>query len=114
MPIVGRYEVLQELSRTGLHCIWSAKLADSADDARFVLKELRPAIEVLPGESFQPLVDSFLEQAELLKKLSDVKAQHWPPIHDLGTTERGAYFVTDNYPRSVAKLVRGRIKLSAG
>src|SRR5690348_7571272 len=114
MPIVGRYEAQQEITRTGLTCIWSAKLLDNPSGRTFALKELRPAVEIVSNDAFEPLIDSFLERATVQKQLTDANAAHWAPVHELSRTDSGAYVVTDFYPRSAAKLIRGRIKLSAG
>src|SRR4249919_2087257 len=100
MPILGRYEAQQEIARTGLNCIWSAKLLDNPSGRAFALKELRPAVDLVSKDAFQPLVDAFTERAEVQKQLTDARAAHWAPVHEVGKTETGAYFVTDYYPRS--------------
>jgi hypothetical protein len=57
---------------------------------------------------------SFLERARLQQRTADAGNGHWAPVHEMGTSPAGAYYVTDFHPLSVAGLITGRADVGPG
>lgn len=50
----------------------------------------------------------FLEGIKQLKKVQSEGGRHLTPIHDLGISPEGVWYVTDHYPRSSLQALIGR------
>lgn len=124
MAVFGRFEVVQELSRFPFGSVYSARPVGTREEPRYVVKTFRPALitadDLDTGEAApQPLPvgtdpesQGFLAQARLQQKVA-AAGRHWAPIHDVGISPEGAYYVSLLYPSSGQRLIRGRVKLDA-
>jgi hypothetical protein len=110
MAVFGGYETVRELIRSGLASSHVARKASGGADC-FVIKAYEPASAEADPQRFQQEVENFLDGARAQKECSDRKAPHWASLHEMGTMEGGAYFVTDLQPRSVERLIHGKAKL---
>src|SRR4051812_8554441 len=111
MPNFGRYRSLQELSRSGLMCVYLAE-SDDKPGANFIVKQLSPPADFLTEEMLRLSTWAFVESAAGQRRVAD-KSAHWAKVLDVGTTDSGAFYVVDQYASSAEKLIRGRIKVSA-
>src|SRR5688500_20374585 len=57
---------------------------------------------------------SFLERARLQQRTADAGNGHWAPVHEMGTSPAGAYYVTDFHPLSAASLITGKVDVGSG
>src|SRR5678815_4277935 len=133
----GKYEVVTELYSTPEGSVYSARPVGSrrpgdAASARpgesapvpasrgpRELREVRYAVKVYnpTGLDMDELFwesQSFLERARLQQRTADAGNGNWAPVHEMGTSPAGAYYVTDFHPLSVAGLVAGRAEVGPG
>jgi hypothetical protein len=110
MAVFGGYETVRELYRSGLASTHAARKTGE-DTVRFVIKAYQPPSAEIDPERFQQEVENFLDGARAQKACCDRKAPHWATLHEAGTVEDGAYFVTDLQPRSIKPLIEGKTKL---
>jgi hypothetical protein len=108
---VHNYEIGEELYRTALGCVAMVKSARGADSKPRVIKLFQPATFELRDDTEG--VETFLRRAQIQKQLATAGSKHWAPIHDSGRIEGGAFLITDLFPRTLNKLVAGRIMLGA-
>jgi formylglycine-generating enzyme required for sulfatase activity len=124
----GKYEVVAELYATPEGSVFSARPvgegaartgAAAAAPAARELREVRYAVKVFnpTGLDLDELFwesQSFLERARLQQRTADAGNGHWAPVHEMGTSPAGAYYVTDFHPLSAASLVTGKIDVGPG
>src|SRR5687767_8475453 len=111
MPSYGRFHVIQELHRTASGSVSVAKVAGDVVGARFGVKAFDiTQMGLLEADA---AAQAFLDRAGLQKQLAQHGAQHWAPVHELRSTEDGAYYVTDVYPVSAQTLLDARADLTA-
>jgi len=56
---------------------------------------------------------NFLDRARVQKSVIASGGRYWAPIHDMGLTAEGAWYVTDYHPLSADKLIDGKIELTS-
>jgi hypothetical protein len=111
MPILGRYEVLNELHAGSAVSVSRAKLADGKA-ANFVVKWLHP--RNIDAEALRSQVDAFLERARLQQRVgASPNTRHWAPIRYLGKLPIGAFYVTDYFPASADNWIADPAPVSA-
>jgi len=133
----GKYEVVTELYSTPEGSVYSARpvgsrrLGDAASARQGEsapvpasrgareLREVRYAVKVYnpTGLDMDELFwesQSFLERARLQQRTADAGNGNWAPVHEMGTSPAGAYYVTDFHPLSVAGLISGRVEVGPG
>src|SRR4051812_35634296 len=114
MPIFGAYETTEELERTPFSVVFKATAADGKVRSTFVIKSLDLDANTLDPHTLQSKNDQFLSAVATQQKLSDRSdTNHWAPIHDHGTVRGRAFYVTTFYPRTVAGMIKGHVKVSA-
>ena len=111
MPVFGGYETVRELYRSGLASASTARKTGGDGADRFVVKAYQPFAAGADPEHIQQELEAFLDGAKAQQKAVAEGAKHWVAVHEVGTVEGGAYFVSDYHPRSVQHLIRGRVKL---
>lgn len=111
MAHFGRYEVVRELHRTGLTVVYSARAATSPED-RFAVKVLEPFISLGDEQQAKTKAHLFLDSARLQQQVAAAGAEHWASIYEFGSTPHGAFYVTDQYDRSLEQLVSSRVELT--
>jgi hypothetical protein len=111
MPVFGQYETVRELYRSGLASASTARKVGGDGAEQFVVKHYQPFS--LDGEDrrVQEQLETFLDGARTQREVASSGAEHWAAVHEVGTAEGSAYFVTDYHPRSLQRLIRGRVKL---
>ena len=125
MPTFGDYETVGEpLGAINLQghvsTVWKARKTGARDDRDFVVKIYAPHRRSKEGGQEEALDRDrgleFLEGVKQLKKAQSQGALHLSPIHDLGISSEGAWYVSDYYPRgSLMALIGRRAKVdSAG
>src|ERR1043166_1049922 len=118
MPAYGPYESTREIASGHGSVVYSArKTGESKDNYAVKVFALDPFLgggEDLPSE-LDPLVAefkrTFRRSVELQKKAAQVSA-HVAPILDVGHEARSAWYVTKLYPRTVQKILEGRVALT--
>src|SRR5258708_6254180 len=110
MARYGDYETGRELHRSGLTVVATARLSRAAGAETFAVKVCRASEDILGEESARRAVAAFRSRTKVQKAAA---GPNWAAVHDAGTCEGGAYSVTTLYPRSVQRLVAGRIKLDS-
>ncbi len=111
MASYGGYETVRELYRSGLASSFSARGAGEAAE-RYAVKLYQPFLADAMADRLQAEIDCFLDGARLQQKVASSGAQNWSAVHEIGTVEGGAFFVSDYHGRNVQQLITGRVKLS--
>jgi len=112
MATFGRYETTHELYRTGPVVVYAGRSA-SGPAEQFVIKVLQPLAPFSDEKQLERESALFISRALTQQKVADSGAQHWAPILQYGTTAKGAFYATDNYDRSLQKLIDGHVKLTS-
>jgi hypothetical protein len=117
MRTFGSYEAVEELSRTAFGAVYSARPSGSlpppkpgTPPAHFVKVFAPPALDDA-GVRAGTQTENFLAAARLQQKAA-ASSRHWAPVHAIGTSAEGAYYVSSLYPMSARRLVMGRVKLT--
>lgn len=109
MATFGNYEILQELHRGPLGAMLRARLPGEPGD--FAIKVFDPAMMgLLEADG---ATQTFLDRVAMQKLLASRGARHWAPIHELNSTEEGAFYVTDFYPLTADQLIADNVPLDA-
>lgn len=112
MAVFGRYESMQELSRSPFGSVYSARpVGEAGASASFIIKTFNPRgldVEELKAD---PDVKRFLERVEVQQKAAASGSLHWAPIIESGVAREGAYYVSKFYPSSAARLIKGKVRL---
>jgi len=108
MAIYGGYETVSSTADTGLVTVWTARPvgAESDELEQFVVKVFHPIDFTVGEQEDKAGLKQFLDAARLQRELAQGKGEHWAPIHDAGTHEDEAYYVTDYYAHSAEDLMR--------
>jgi len=114
MAVFGGYETVREFYRSGLASASTARKVGGDGSDRFVVKCYQPSAFDGSDDRIATEVETFLDGARTQQKVAAAGAAHWARVHEVGTVEGGAYFVTDNHRRSVQHLIRGRVRLRSG
>jgi hypothetical protein len=112
MPVFGGYETVGQLSPTPFGSVYKAK-AVGGSAGNFIIKTFSPLGVDERELRKHPDVKRFLGSAELQKLVASSNAKRWAPIHELGVSEEGAYYVSTFYPTSASRLIKGKTKLGA-
>ncbi len=113
MPVFGAYETVGQLSPTPFGSVYKAKQTGSAAGTNFIIKTFSPLGVDEAELKRHPEVKRFLGSAELQKLVAGSNSKHWAPVHDLGVSPEGAYYVSTFYPTSASRLIKGKTKLGA-
>src|SRR6266850_4322311 len=114
MAIFGAYETTEELERTAFSVVFRATQAYAKTRSPFVIKTLDLDATAVDPQTLDAKNQQFLSAVRTQQKISDRSGTcHWAPVHDLGTVRGRAFYVTDCYPRTVAGMIKGRVKVSA-
>ena len=113
MPAFGEFETLGDPlvvteERSHVTTIWQARKSGSSDKRLYVIKCYAPRrVGSRPGQAEGTLErDSGLEFLEGIKQTKKAIAEggkHLALIHALGTSDEGAWYATDFYPRNNLK-----------
>src|SRR5258705_3561518 len=112
MPVFGAYETVGQLSPTPFGSVYKAKQAGGSA-ASFIIKTFSPLGVDASDLKRHPDVKRFLGSAELQKLVASSNGKHWAPVHEMGITHEGAYYVSTFYPTSASRLIKGKTKLGA-
>ena len=123
MPTFGDYESVGEplavINLQGhISTVWKARKTGARDGRDFAVKSYAPHRRSKEGGHEESLDRDrgleFLEGVKQLKKAQTKGARHLSPIHDLGISSEGAWYVTDYYPRSsLMALIERRAKVDS-
>lgn len=87
---LGRYELLRQIGRGGMADVYLARLTGTAGFSRhLVVKRIQPRFA-----ADEEAVTMFLDEARLIAMLHH---QHIAPVHELGLTDDGTYFLAMEY-----------------
>lgn len=111
MSTFGKYEEVTELYSGERGSVFSARPA-GAREIRYAVKTFSPRALDTDEQFWEG--QAFTERARVQQRVAGAGGSHWAPIHELGTSPAGTYYVTDFHPLSAASLVRGRVDVSAG
>lgn len=115
MTVYAGYEVVKELSRRGETVAALARPEGTSEKACFVVKVFCAFSPFADHEARERETESFLAGCRAQQQAASGGARHWAPVLEAGRTdgeEAEAFFVTRHYPRSLEKLVVGRVKLN--
>src|SRR6266496_5008896 len=118
MPVYGSYECTREIASGHGSVVYSAHKAGETKDQYAVKvfaldpffggdEEARSELDSLASEFYR----IFTSSVALQKRAADV-SPHVAPILEVGQEQRSAWYVTKLYPRTVHKILEGRIALS--
>jgi hypothetical protein len=113
LPTFGRFQAVEEIATTGPVTVYTARAAGEAGEPKFVVKAIRTANELADPEILAARAASFLRSAATLKALHASAPTLFAPVHDSGSTDEFAYFVTDFAPMTGHWLFDKRQPLSA-
>lgn len=115
MPAYGPYETTRELASGHGSVVYSARKAGEARD-NYAVKvfSLEPYIGDEAGTDLNQLVEeverTFARSVEIQKRAAQ-SSRNVAPIFDVGREPGSAWYATKLYPRSVSKLLEGRVAL---
>jgi TPR repeat protein len=113
MAIFGAYETSEELERTPFSVVFKASQADGKTRSPFIIKSLDLDATAVDPQTLDAKNQQFLSAVRVQQKISDRSGTcHWAPVHDVGTVRGRAFYVSDFYPRTVAGMIKGRVKVS--
>lgn len=110
----GNYETVEELFHTPFATVYTARPSGAAGTAEFVVKianPLNPQTQQSGNEKGADPAPEFIARAKLQQIAAD-RGAHWARIHELGTSNGRAFYVTDLYSRTAQKLIAGKISLT--
>src|SRR5688572_18649813 len=113
MPAYGPYETTRELASGHGSVVYSARKAGEARD-NYAVKvfSLEPYIGDEAGTDLNQLVEeverTFARSVEIQKRAAQ-SSRNVAPIFDVGREPGSAWYATKLYPRSVSKLLEGRV-----
>lgn len=107
MPDYGGFSVAREIFQSGRMTVYAG--ARAGDRRVYAIKVFHPTEEV--GRRRVDLLAAFLDAAETQKKVRNKSRGRWAAIHASGECPEGAFFVTDFHPRSLEKVIAGRVVL---
>src|SRR3954454_1373426 len=94
MATFGNFDVVEQIYRGPLGSVARARVP--GDERHYAVKVFDPAMMgLLEADA---ATQAFLDRAALQKLLAERGAKNWAAVHDLASTEDGAYYVTDYYP----------------
>lgn len=117
MPSYGSYETTREIASGHGAVVYSARKAgDAKDNYAVKVFALEPFIDDQDArQELDQLVDqfnqTFTRSIEVQKRAAQ-SSRNVAPILEVGRESRGGWYVTRLYPRSVQKILDGRIALS--
>src|SRR5262245_47476640 len=117
MPSYGPYETTREIASSHGSVVYSARKAGESKD--------NYAIKVFALETFIDDQDARQELDQLVSQFNQIfsrsieiqkraaqSSKNVAPVFEVGREMRGGWYVTRLYPRSVQKILDGRIALS--
>src|SRR6266850_1895145 len=118
MPSYGPYETTREIASGHGSVVYSARKAGEGTDNYavkvFALDPFIGAEEQAPSELDALVAEfnrTFARSVELQKKAAET-SRHVAPILEVGREPRSGWYVTRLYPRTVHKILEGRVALS--
>jgi formylglycine-generating enzyme required for sulfatase activity len=111
MATFGRFETVREIHRTGYTTVYTARVPENAVE-KFAVKVFQPPALLLEGGQAKTEIDLFLKSTKTQQKAAAGDARHWAPVHQHGSSPRGAFYVTEKYEHSLQQLIDIRLKLS--
>jgi hypothetical protein len=111
MAILGRYETVSELFRTGLGTVSTARLAGGETEVKYVVKAVQPGLMLDEDQSRQES-EAFLDAAQTQQKVA-AQSKLWAPVHECGLADDGAYYVTEYYRRSLQQVIIGKVRMTS-
>jgi hypothetical protein len=116
MPVFGQFESTDEFYRHGLGFVARARvISDNDAKWKLVVKVFQPPLRVAGHEAMRAAIDSFLLRSQLQAALAAM-SPYWAQVHACGRgpAPEAAFYITDYCPRSLGKLISGRVKMSSG
>lgn len=112
MARYGDYETVEELAHSARVVVWRARRAGTAGGEQFALKVFRASEWGEPATE-AAAQNAFVAAAEIQASVARTRPRHWVPIIARGTAGEEAYWVAPLYPRSVERLIEGRVNLNS-
>lgn len=115
----GNYETVQELFRGGLGSVFSARPAGGTGGPTVAIRTCEPVAEIIGESQAKEAVAHFVAAAEVQRQAAASGGtgdggSHWAPVHEIGETPYGAYYVTDLFENgSLERLSLGRVRMDA-
>ncbi len=111
MATYAGFEAFEEYHRGPLTTVWKARQPGS--DQLFAVKVCNPARWQEEGADAAKLLRELGESVEDLSALGGRGARHWVPVLGTGSSGDEAFWVTRFFPRSLERIIAGRLRLSA-
>ena len=110
---IGGYNATKKLFQSPKATTFAASKADdsSGGQEKYILKSFQPNVSLLEKADIQRATDYFINAAKLQQKIAK-SSKYWAPVHECGTWQSGAYFVTDNYQDTAQRLIDSKVSLS--
>jgi formylglycine-generating enzyme required for sulfatase activity len=108
----GQYETDRPLYRTGFSTIYLWRPGTKGTGPR-VIKAHESAVRAQDARLAAAESAAFLDSAAVQQKAASEGTRYWAPIHEIGTSPEGAFYVTDYYELSAQQLIDGRVNIGA-
>ena len=112
MATFGKFDTVTELHASDRGAVYSARPSGGGREIKYAVKVFNPRSLELDEQFWE--TQAFQERARVQQRVADAGHGHWAPIHEIGTSGAGPFYVTDFHPLSAASLVAGKVDVSAG
>src|SRR6478735_1281774 len=109
MSRIGRYEIVGEISSSPVGLLARARAAGSPKE--FAVKLFRPDPIFIDPQVAGGLIRRFLNRARLQQQVAEGQ-RGWAKIYECDATPGGAFYATDCFASSAARLVSGRVAMT--
>ena len=112
MPVFGEFEASEEIARSARVAVWKAKKRSIGIDEALAVKVCQAADWEEDSEDAEAAMEDFAEAAQEMRRLYAVEG-HWIPVLGTGSGEKEAWYATRFYPRSLERVIEGRIPVDS-
>ena len=113
MPVYGAYETSEEYHRSSRTTVWKARAVSGPGEGVFAVKVCNASEWAEDPAAAEAETQAFAEVGADLQKMSSASSRHWVTVHALSTQPGEAWFVTRFYPRSLERVLEGRIPIDS-
>ena len=111
MTRYGDYETSDAHHHGARVAVWRAHRVGVDGGEEFAVKTCQ-ASEWNDAASEAAIFDAFVGSTEAQGQVAARRSRHWVPVLDSGRSPEQAYWVAPFYPRSIERVIEGRMQLS--
>lgn len=110
MTRYGDYETSEAHHHGARVAVWRAHRVGADDREEFAVKICQTS-EWNDAASEAAIFDGFIGSAEAQGQVASRRSRHWVPVLETGRSPEHAYWVAPFYPRSIERVIEGRMQL---